>query len=300
MADSGTFDRQGDTGIVRKPFVSLIIVFTFTYPHASSAASERPASIIGYSRAAAPGIESKARVLLRPNPSPRAGNPNKPPSAALEEKNPTFLALDPVTPNLAGQPTANLCSSASGVVRFSVVDGVDCHARAAPVRNRPDKPGRRRRRPPRVSAEQLASIAYDRARALAPDARLEVTPDAVGLTGLSSYFHLDSPPQPISATASAGGLTVTAAARPIQFIWDFGDGKNDVTTHSGRAWSRTTPGNVDHLYERVGRYDLAVEVIWQAQWRVNGGPWQPLGYFETSDSRSYPVRQVRSALVRRR
>ena len=286
---------------MRRIVVCSIIFCSFSYAHVSVAALEKPAEVIKHSRLSSPGVKATVRGFIQPKhqltkaPSPAAHHQ---PRTAVSVA--TYSSSSSSAPEFPSGMATNPCSSAGGVVRFSVVGGVDCHARVTPTRDRPDNERRRRRRAPRVSPEQLASIAYDRARSLAPEARLEVTPDTVGLTGLPSYFHLDSPPQPIAATASAGGVTVTAAARPVQYVWDFGDGKNKVTTHSGRAWSRKKPGNVDHLYERVGRYELAVEVIWQAQWRVNGGPWQPLGYFSTSDSRSYPIRQVRSALVRQR
>ena len=280
-----------------------VILLMFTLLPNSLAASKKRHEVVTHSILSDSGVRAAVRIVVPPrqDSSMRTGMSIPRPSSGVARKfslpNSTPSLRAPEFPSVVG---SSICSSAGGVVRFSVVGGVDCHARVTPTRDRPDNERRRRRRAPKVSPEQLASIAYDRARSLAPEARLEVTPNGVGLTGLPSYFHLDSPPQPITATASAGGVTVTAAAQPVQYVWDFGDGRNSVTTHSGRPWSRKRPGNVDHLYERVGRYELAVEVIWQAQWRVNGGPWQPLGYFSTSDSRSYPVHQVRSALVRRR
>jgi hypothetical protein len=127
---------------------------------------------------------------------------------------------------------------------------------------------------------------------------LEVAPAQVGLTGLDSYFWLSEEPRPISASAQVPGLRVTAEARPVQYVWDFGDGDEEVTDHAGRRWSPELEGNVSHLYESRGRYDLRVEVVWQARWRIGGDEWRHLGYFSNSATTSYPVRQIVPVLTR--
>lgn len=148
--------------------------------------------------------------------------------------------------------------------------------------------------------DELLAIASDEAVALAESPQLVVAPYRRGITGLRSFFWLARSPQPVSATAEVPGLSVTAEASPIRYIWDFGEGRGRATDHIGRPWSRKRPGNIGHMYEVKGRYDLAVEVIWQARWRSNGGAWQPLGYFVTSGSRPYRVREVAPGLSRSR
>ncbi|MDQ3951612.1 MAG: hypothetical protein M3279_01415, partial [Actinomycetota bacterium] len=105
--------------------------------------------------------------------------------------------------------------------------------------------------------------------------------------------------RPISATAGVRGLTVTAEARPVRYLWDFADGTTRQTRHGGRPWTTARRGNVGYLYETKGRYEPAVTVVWAARWRVNGGPWDDLGYFSTTGSAEYPVRGMISVLVRR-
>lgn len=171
---------------------------------------------------------------------------------------------------------------------------------APPPEDDDDRRLNRRGRPPRPSPEELARIAADRAIALAPEPRLRRAPRAVGLTGLASFFWLAERPRPITATAGVPGLTVTAQARPVQFVWAFGDGDEKVTRKPGRRWRPQRRGNISHVYETRGRYRTAVEVIWEARWRIARGPWRPLGYFSNSDARRYRVRQAIAVLVRAR
>ncbi len=147
------------------------------------------------------------------------------------------------------------------------------------------------------SPEELAAIAADKAMSLAPTPVIEVAPSQVGLTGLDSFVWLKDKPGPITATAGVPGLTVTAEASPVEYVWDFGDGTDVVSATSGRPWSESLPGDISHLYETKGSYVLGVEVIWEARWRVAGGPWQPLGFFANSGSQPYAVKEVVSALV---
>ena len=65
-----------------------------------------------------------------------------------------------------------------------------------------------------------------------------------------------------------------------------------------QRWTRRQSGNIAHMYEARDRYDVSVDVIWEARWRIGTNPWQHLGYFTTSDSADYPVRQVIALLVK--
>ncbi|MDQ3766521.1 MAG: PKD domain-containing protein [Actinomycetota bacterium] len=140
-------------------------------------------------------------------------------------------------------------------------------------------------------------IAADRAMALAPSPVIEVAPEQIGLTGLDSFFWLAEAPGPITATAGVSGLTVTAEARPVEYVWDFGDGQEKVTTEPGRPWTKASEGSISHLYEATGSYDLGVEIVWRARWRADDGGWQQLGVFSSSAGEPYPVKEVVSVLV---
>lgn len=167
----------------------------------------------------------------------------------------------------------------------------------APV---PERDGRPRAPKPSADPERLALAAYERAISLAADPEIEIAPGRIGLTGLDSFFWTGNELRPVSAVARAGGLTVTAEARPVRYVWDFGDGATESTTHPGRPWTPGRPGDVSYLYETKGRYRVGLEVVWAARWRMNAGPWRDLGYFSTAASEQYRVRGMISVLVRDR
>ena len=175
----------------------------------------------------------------------------------------------------------------------------DCISFVSPDPAPATKPGPRRP-PAGPSPEELARRVFERVISLAPRPSISVAPARVGLTGLESFFWVGDDLAPVTAEAQAPGLTVTAEARPVRYRWDFGDGAGEETAHPGRPWTPRRPGDVGHLYETKGGYTVTVEAVWAARWRVNDGPWRALGYFETSGSLDYPVREMVAVLVHRR
>jgi hypothetical protein len=192
---------------------------------------------------------------------------------------------------------ANRCvlvpSSDAGDFVFS--NSTMCNSFVAPDPGKPVDPT-----DTEATINALVQSATDRAVSLATTPRLAVSPRRVGLTGLETYLWIGNALRPVIATASVPGLTVTARATPASFRWTFGEGPGRTTKRPGRAWTKRRAGSIGHTYESHGHYRIAVEVLWEALWRVNDGPWRRLGTFSNSDERVYPVRQVASRLVRNR
>ena len=163
-----------------------------------------------------------------------------------------------------------------------------------------NRPGQRggRTRATAPSPEDVARILADRARALAPRPRIEISPQRVGLTGLPSYFWVERP-LPVHATAGIEGAVVVAEARPVQYVWSFEVGAQLVTDHPGAARHALARGGrpVRHTYETNGARTVALEQIWEARWRIGEGAWRVLGYFSVTGVRSYRVREVVPVLV---
>lgn len=205
----------------------------------------------------------------------------------------------------ANEPAEVAVAGAGGPVLIPLVSQIECGhdprwqggqtcALAPPPKIDTQRPQQRPRRP---SPEEIAQRLADRAIALAPKPQLRITPGRRGLTGLPSYFWLRERPRRIQARAGVRGLLVTAEARPVQFVWTFGDGSDRVTTHHGRRWTRSRPGNIRYTYETKRRYTVRVEVIWEARWRIGFGAWRHLGYFSNSDTDRYRVRELKPVLV---
>jgi hypothetical protein len=79
-----------------------------------------------------------------------------------------------------------------------------------------------------------------------------------------------------SASASAGGLTVTAAARPTTVRWSMGEGTS-VTCGPGTPWSSDTDPRqpsptCGHTYTApsVGTYTVRATVTWEITWSGGG------------------------------
>jgi hypothetical protein len=189
--------------------------------------------------------------------------------------------------------STNACSQRAGNpggvgVSTSLRDAIGDCIRDLPA-YRPPANGDRPRRP---NIQGALWSALDEVRRLAPHPRLAIAPGRIGLTGLESYFWLAEPASPVTATASVPGLRVIAEAAPDHYLWRFEPGADLMTDHPGRPWTETRPGNIGHTYETKGRYDVSVEVVWRARWRIGSGAWRELGFFSTVDSRRYPVREI--------
>jgi PKD domain len=238
-----------------------------------------------------PGVVARAQTFLPGS----AGNGDDPTRHTPLDSGSTYSAL--YTPTVAPDAGEFLSSEFADIPNpcgANTWAGSYCRRIA---RNHARWPGPGAPPPVAPSPSDIARSAFDRAISLAPSPELSVAPADIGLTGLDSYFWLEDPPTAISASAGVPGLTVTASASPVQFVWDFGDGNDKVTETSGTPWTPHSDGDISHLYETKGIYDLSVEVIWAASYRINGGPPTSLGYFSTSDTRTYPVREMVAVLV---
>ena len=275
--------------------LGVVAILLTTMAPATRADERGSASVIDYGTADGPGVQATAVKYVSDEPS--TGQTGDQPTTAA--------------PAGSSAPPAPVAISAHNCIPRTDPRGVslsleifessigDCISFVSPEPVRPPRRGNDRR-PPRPSPEALAQSAYDRVISLAPQPELNVAPSRVGLTGLPSYFWVGNDLRPVVATAGVRGLTVTAEARPVRYLWDFADGTTRQTQHGGRPWTTARRGNVGHLYETKGRYEPTVTVVWAARWRVNGGAWNDLGYFSTTGSAEYPVREMISVLVRRR
>ncbi|WP_235498513.1 MULTISPECIES: hypothetical protein [Frankiaceae] len=132
------------------------------------------------------------------------------------------------------------------------------------------------------SPEVMAQRAVNRLVLPAPAFGLSPDVETVQLVGVPVWLWVDAASwMSVSATASVPGVSVTATARPVSVVWDFGSGGQVRCAGPGRAFQagvddpaamsecaiRFTRGSAG---EPGGRFPLTVTVSWQVGW-VGGG-----------------------------
>lgn len=105
-----------------------------------------------------------------------------------------------------------------------------------------------------------------------PGSRLLVQPpNGRTLVNFETNFYTDNGPFEVPAFVLLGHR-IELRVRPVEFVWDFGDGSSQVTTSPGAAYPRL---DVTHSYRRVGRVRPSVTTVYAASYRVDGdGPWR--------------------------
>lgn len=134
-----------------------------------------------------------------------------------------------------------------------------------------------------VDPEVLAREAVKKMRLLGPDI---ASPRAAGkyTVGVPMWMWVNQSattygPQP--ASASAGGVTVTATAKVSQIVWQMGDGAT-VTCHGPGTVYQASTGMAEsptcgHVYAKTsaasggGKYQLTATSTWSINWEVTAG-----------------------------
>nr|WP_280883316.1 ATP/GTP-binding protein [Streptomyces pseudovenezuelae] len=134
-----------------------------------------------------------------------------------------------------------------------------------------------------VDPEVLAREAVKKMRLLGPDI---ASPRAGGryTVGVPMWMWVNQSATtygPQSASASAGGVTVTATAKVSRIVWQMGDGAT-VTCHGPGTVYRASAGMADsptcgHMYAKTsaaaagGKYKLTATSTWTIDWEVTAG-----------------------------
>ncbi|MFF4035995.1 ATP/GTP-binding protein [Streptomyces sviceus] len=133
-----------------------------------------------------------------------------------------------------------------------------------------------------ANPEELARQAVDSMTLLGPAIDINPKPGGRGLVGMPVWMAVDPSPTtwgPNTATASAGGVAVTATAKVSKIVWSMGDGSSVTCTTPGTAYSksyglRRSP-DCGHVYTEPsaavsgGTYKVTATSTWVIDW--NGG-----------------------------
>lgn len=133
----------------------------------------------------------------------------------------------------------------------------------------------------------LAQRAIQQMTLLKPPIQLAPPPGSAGaVVGVPVWMWIDrgeSTSGPVTRSASAGGITVTATARVARVEWQMGDGRTVTCGTPGTPYyaSRAQQGSPDcgHVYQRrslpertngTGKYAITATSVWVITWQGGG------------------------------
>jgi hypothetical protein len=129
----------------------------------------------------------------------------------------------------------------------------------------------------------VADLAVKKLVLPSPVIRMSPAVNAVQLVHVPSWLWIGSGVWgPRSATASAGGVTVTATARPITAVWSTGDGATVTCQGPGTAWTsranpaKGSPTRCGHTYTQtspghgLGEFTVSATITWAVTWTWAG------------------------------
>lgn len=96
-------------------------------------------------------------------------------------------------------------------------------------------------------------------------------PGGETLVNFATNFYTEAAPFERSVTLV--GQRVDLRIRPSGFAWSFGDGAGMTTSEPGAAYPAL---DITHEYTRAGQVGPSVDTTYSAEFRVNGGAWEPV------------------------
>lgn len=129
---------------------------------------------------------------------------------------------------------------------------------------------------PRILAQQ--AVASMNLRPIAIGIVPEDKPGSVGLVGMPVWLWASAPDAqswgPITRSASASGVTVTATAKVSRVRWLMGDGQVVVCSGPGTVYEdrfgRADSPTCGYTYRKQGTYTVRAESQWQVSWSGMG------------------------------
>ena len=133
---------------------------------------------------------------------------------------------------------------------------------------------------------EVAQVAIDQMNLAAIDIGIapEPGPNSVGLVGMPVWMWARAPDQhtfgPITASATAGGITITATAKVLHVTWQMGDGTEVVCATAGTpyepSYGRKHSPDCGHTYEKSSArendeaYTITATSSWVVTWSGAG------------------------------
>lgn len=128
-------------------------------------------------------------------------------------------------------------------------------------------------------------------------------PDRFSVVRIPTWLWLDQPLDPLTDSASAGGISVSVTATPTGVTWHTGDREHETCPVEQIAWRPNMnegDTNCSHTYTRSSAgepddaYELTAVVHWELSWTLNGAE---QGVFDTHDTTTTLSHQVGEILA---
>ena len=159
-------------------------------------------------------------------------------------------------------------------------------------------------RPTVISASALASDAWDISRIPLPDIQLNPGEERDQVVNVATWLWVDGW-APVSASASAGGVTVTVTASPSHVEWDMGDGAVVTCLGPGTPYDEHRPADeqstdCSHTYTRSSasqsdeRYRREATSFWHVTWTSSNGQAGDLGVVGRTSSLRLRVAEIQA------
>lgn len=142
----------------------------------------------------------------------------------------------------------------------------------------------------RVDPVALARQALNYAPLPSPALGMSPSSDRDQLVNVPTWLWIDPAAwHPVSASASAGGVTVTTSAKPTRVLWDPGDGSGPIGCDGpGTPYDPSEPSATPtcaHTYRRPAeRVVVTATVEWSVGWTASSGTAGDLGVVRRSGS----------------
>lgn len=105
-----------------------------------------------------------------------------------------------------------------------------------------------------------------------PESQLVVQPPGgETLVNFATNFYTEA--EPFERSVTLVGQRVDLRIWPSRFGWSFGDGTDTSTTEPGAAYPDL---EITHEYTTAGEVGPSVDTTYSAEFRVNGGAWEPV------------------------
>lgn len=136
-----------------------------------------------------------------------------------------------------------------------------------------------------VDPAVLAQQAVDEMLLRGPEIGITPKPGGKGVVGMPVYMWTEEGPEtygPNVASASAGGITVTATAKVTKIVWNMGDGKTVACTTAGTPYKaeygKKPSPDCGHRYTvpssttGSGTFHVTATSTWTIDWVATSGP----------------------------